>query len=238
MNLITRIHHQPCLQPLKLTILLLFIALVIPDLACGQQMSAKVGEKEAAVQHLMDLKQSTLIFILRTEQQQLDVYEKLIDSPTASLSEKKRAAKIRQCILDERLAFKKDLAKSIYEAYDFTDFRIINDYDVKDLRAGKSVQFLDDAANPDASIKKPNGPLYFAREQYINPQDGARVLSIVVLDDDMNVLSYPLPSIKLTSFPLPKFISGKTSDYRSGKKIIEKLNRILASRYVEFGGKR
>lgn len=225
MNLITRKHVHPCLRALVIVTCIFALTAV-----SAQPLSSNKSDKEEAFAHLEGIKDGTLVFVLRSDRQQLEVYEKLINSPTASASAKKRAEKMRNSTMNERLTVSRDFAAAIYSQYTFSDFRVIYDYDVKAYRAGKKVQFLDKHCKPDPSIKPPTGARYFAREQYINPQEGARVLGYVILDDDMDVLKYPVPSVKITLFAIAQIFSKNSMGYRKGTKIIQRLDQLLEKR--------
>lgn len=225
MNLITRKHVHPCLR-----LLILVVCMLTQVTASAQPISSNMDEKTKSMQHLEAIKDGTLIFILRSDHQQLDVYEKLIESPTASPSAKKRAEKLRNTTLVERAMFSTDFAAAIYAHYTFSDFRIMYDYDVRAYRAGEDVLFLNEACEPDPSIKPPTGTRYFAREQYINPQEGARVLGYVILDDDMQALKYPVPSVKITLFAIAQLFATNSMGYRKGAKIVQRLDHMLKKR--------
>jgi|GEM_PF-3159670 len=228
-------HFSPAQPPKCMFWLFLFASMLIADKIQAQQLSTTPEEKKEALGHLNNLKEGKLIIVLKSGAKQLEAYQKVIDNENASNSQKRRATKQRDQLKETKETFHQALTAAFDTIYTFSNYAFVYDYDLS--------AYLDGNKNllRDASLNVMTAPIqsdfvYFAKEGYTNPQDGARVLAYSLYDVEGNLLKHPVPNVKITHLGPILLFRGLfgLSEYRDADEIVEKLNDRLTKRRADL----
>ncbi len=212
-------------------VLSIILAIGMPSHA--QQLIATDEEKQIAFQELSRLQKGTLVVVLKSDKKQLDALDDVIQSEKSNRGQKKRAMKQRKKLMEGRKGFQADLVKAFYNLFTFSDFVVVFDHDLTKFKDDvEEGVFLNKKLEYDSSIELKEGDIFFAREGYTDPQEGARVLSYIVYDDENNRLDHPFPSVKISNLGPTMILKGvfENSDYRNADLVVERFDYKLKHR--------
>ncbi len=202
----------------------------------AQQLITEHEDRVAAYQHLTQLRNGTLIVLLKSGAEQVAELEDIISGDKSTASQKKRAEKMLKRLKKEKAQFHSDLISAFNELYTFSEYTFVYDKDLLGFKDGNlNVQLGKDLKPANKEIV---GEPYYMKEEYTNPQDGARILSFIIYDKENNRIKHPFPSVKISDtgpVMMLKLIFDSSSDhYREASDIVERLDYKLKHRLAKL----
>ncbi|MFT6706808.1 MAG: hypothetical protein ACJATF_001645, partial [Flavobacteriales bacterium] len=195
--------------------------------------------KYKAAEHIVALKEGTLVMLLSSKHKNILAIEKALGQKGLSSKSKKRLNKNRTKILQKQKKANGDIVYALGEHYDFSELRILYDTAMVHILAGKSSgYFLDNDLKIDPSINiDHNAPIYSVRFGQGSVSETNNFEGFIIRDSDNEQPPKPFPYFVKANYPPSSVFAafiGKGADVSPDFfKMISKLNINLTNYYPE-----
>lgn len=189
------------------------------------------AQENFAVDHIIALKEGTLIIKLPTHTTKLNAMRELADDPEVYPERRERLKKLIAETEADAQQFNENMTMAFDSNYTFSKVLFTYDYHYDRLKAGEMEGiFLNKNLEKDPSIKIEEGPYYILRFGSSQREGSYGVDAMVVMTDQMKDLSAPFPYYqRLNDFSafLGSIFPAPEQEKRDAIRLVGKFNKRL-----------
>lgn len=191
-----------------------------------------------APDHIQALRNGHLTIVIPYELNKLNELKKIMESESLSERQKRRARRIYEETIQERRTLESEVRTAIEQEFDFTDTRLIYDFELRSKLPG------DLALAPDPLDPPPGeGKEYQLRFGKTQSAQNFGVEAAVITDAEGNQLPGPFPYyVKLNKktwlYGIFSIISTDFYNRKDGSEILQEFDEKLTEYYLEVTGKK
>ncbi len=215
-------------------LLFALILLVSSQEGVAQIIKGKKNKSKAA-EHIVALKEGTLVMLLPSKHKNIAAIEKALAKEGLSTTSKNRLKKKRKKILKKQQKANEAIVDALWEYYEFSSFKVLYDTSMVHILAGKaSGYFLDDNLKIDPSINIDHTtPIYSVRFGKGIVSETNHFEGFIIRDSDNEQPPKPFPYYVKAKYPpssvFAAFIGKAENVSPDFTKMISKLNNNLTN---------